>query len=167
MLLGHALQHAYVTSDLDAACELMARRFGVSRFYRPETNIVPLDDGRTMTVRFAHAWIGSIWLELIQPIEGAVAIYRDWLPPGDGFAMRFHHLGVRIATNAEIETVVAEAEDRGFPVVLSLGRTGSKIRYIDTADALGHYIEYLYFADPAQSVMPLIPQNIPGFEVAY
>ena len=161
MILGHVLHHAYVTSDIDEACRVMARRFGAHQFYRPDVQHMTLDDGRKMTLHNAHAFIGPIWLEIIQPIAGDVAIYRDWLPAAGGFAMRFHHTGVQIPSEDELKAKLAEAEASAFPVILSINVAGNKVRYIDTAKALGHYIEYLYFPDPATSPVPRIPQNMP------
>jgi hypothetical protein len=163
MILGDVLQHAYVTTNVDEACQVLARQYGITKFYRPDVQQMTLDDGRQLTVHNAHAFVGSNWLEIIQPIAGDVALYRDWLPSGGGFALRFHHTGIRIPSEADLEAKLAEAKASGLNIVLSISVGDIKVRYIDTSKALGHYIECLYFPDLAKSPIPLIPQNIAGF----
>ena len=54
-------QMAYVTNDLDRACDLFSRQLGVRAFTRLEG-----PNGKGGHVRTELAWIGGIMLELVQ-----------------------------------------------------------------------------------------------------
>jgi hypothetical protein len=163
MILGRVLQHAYVTNDIDEACRVMGRRFGVNQFWRPNPQTMSLDDGSNVVLHNAHAWVGPIWLELIQPKGGADALWRDWLPTDKGFAMKFHHMGIHVETEEEMRARIAQGEANGLKLALSLTVMGTMARYLDAREDLGHYLEYLYFPDPETVKMPHMPQNMPGW----
>ena len=159
MLLGTPLQTAYVTSDMDRACAMLGSRFGVSQFLRIARAEVTSDAGEEMVLALAHAWVGDVWLEIIQPLDGAVSIYRDFLPD-EGFAMRFHHIGIRVHDLAARDRIMAEISDAGLRITFSITRgPPSEVFYVDTVAELGHYTEYLYFPDLAQSTMVRMPHN--------
>jgi hypothetical protein len=161
MILGQPLQQAYVTTDIDEACRVWERRFGVSQFLRPARQTMTLDDGRVLTLHNAHARIGSTWLELIQPIDGEIGLYRDGWLPASGFGMTFHHMGVVLDQTIDLDATLAEAKDNGIGTVLSINVQGYRACYIDTVPTLGHYVEYLYF--PGQGLAQMldrIPQNL-------
>ncbi len=167
MLLGIPLQTAYVTTDIDRACDLLGEKYGVTQFLRQGTLTIHNDAGEAMVLGLAHAWIGSTWLEIIQPVAGAVEVYSDWLPK-EGFGLRFHHVGIRLADLETWDRTMAEARAGGQRIVFSITKGApSRVFYIDTAAELGHYVEYLYFPDAANSTMAKMPQNIPGFQVVY
>jgi hypothetical protein len=157
------LQQSYVTTDVDEACAAFAQRFGVREFYRPGEQVLNLDDGRRAVVTIAHALVGPLWLELIQPLGGDAELYSDWLPKGAGFAMKFHHIGIRMFSEQELEENLAQARANSYPIVLSLTAAGAKARYVDTSAALGHDVEYLYFPDAMKTPMSRLPQNKPGY----
>lgn len=164
MILGHVLQHAYVTNDIDEACNVMGRRFGVNQFWRPEPQTIPLDDGHKALLHNAHAWVGRIWLELIQPKGGDDALWSDWLPKNKGFAMKFHHMAGLVNSEEEMRTKMAEGEANGLKVALSITMPGAVVRYLDAREDLGHYLEYFYFANPDAVNRPEMPQNIRGWQ---
>jgi hypothetical protein len=157
------LQQSYVTTDLDAACEAFAQRFSIREFYRPGEQVLNMDDGRRAIVSIAHALVGPVWFELILPLGGDAELYSDWLPKNAGFAMKFHHIGLRVFSEEELETNLAQARANTFPIILSLTAAGAKARYVDTSAALGHYIEYLYFPDGMKTPMSRLPQNKAGY----
>jgi len=167
MLLGTPLQTSYVTACIDRAWEVLGKKFGVTAFFRDGPRAVEWDTGETMTLRMAHAWIGSTWLEIIEPVDGAVEVYRDWLANGR-FELRFHHVGIRIPDLVTWDRTLAEIEAAGHRTIFSITKNRSqKVCYVDTAQELGHYIEYLYIPDAGQSTMAKLPQNIPGFAAVF
>lgn len=168
MLLGVPLQTAYVTTDIARACTMLGDKYGMTQFLRYGPATFPTDAGESMTLNLAHGWLGSTWFEIIEPVAGAVAIYRDWLP-ADGFGLRFHHIGIRLPDLDTWDRTKKSAEKTGHPVVFTMTSKDlpSRVFYIDTVKDLGHYIEYLYFSDVAKSTLPKIPQNIKGFEAVY
>ena len=60
-------------------------------------------------------------------------------------------LDCAVATTAPLRRISAEIDASGIARMLSLTNPVARIAYIDTAKDLGHYTEYLYFADPAKS----------------
>jgi hypothetical protein len=163
MILGRVLQHAYVTNDIDEACRVMGRRFGVDEFWRPNIQTMTLDDGRKAVLHNAHAWVGPVWLELIQPKGGEDGLWRDWLPAGKGFATKFHHVGIHIDSADEMEAKMAEGQANGLKLALSMTVMGTMARYLDAREDLGHYLEYLYFPDPEMVKMRHMPQALKGW----
>jgi len=163
MILGQVLQQAYVTTDVDEACRVLSGKFGIEKFWRPNQQTMTLDDGREVILHNAHAWVGSIWLEIIQPIGGEDGLWRDWLAGRQGFAMKLHHLGIMVDSPQEMDAKMAEGEANGFKVALSLTVMGNMARYLDTVDALGHYLEYLYFPNPDHAKARHMPQALPGY----
>jgi hypothetical protein len=163
MLLGIPLQIAYATNDMDGACALFRDKYGVTQFYRPGPLDITNDAGEHMGIEATHAWLGTTWLEIIQPLSGAVDVYRDWLP-ATGFALRHHHIGFQIPDPQAWDDMSARVDKGGYRKVFSITGNigGSRIMYIDTAKELGHYVEYLYFPDVANSTLAKMPQNIPG-----
>jgi hypothetical protein len=161
MMLGQTLQTGYATDDLDQACALFQARYGIGEFYRGELNVSETEAGETMAMQIAHAWRGNSWLEIIQPVDGAVAIYRDWLPPGGG--VRFHHLGVIMDTAEAYQAVKRDALASGRKISFSIAHpSGLGVFYLDTTADLGHYMEYLYFPDLAMHPLShLTPSGAP------
>jgi len=96
----------------------------------------------------AFTMLGSLMIELLQPLEGK-GIYRDFLNShGEGL----HHLGhVRVDN---IDEAVQALEKAGFPCIESgetLGGPGEnyhKWAYVDTTAALGYIIELSTGSDP-------------------
>jgi len=165
MILGQVLQQAYVTTDVDEACRVMGERFGIKEFFRPKIQTMGLDDGREVVLHNAHAWVGSIWLEIIQPIGGEDGIWRDWIAGRKGFAMKLHHLGIKVDTPQDMDAKMAEGQANGFDMVLSMTIMGNMARYLDTVDALGHYLEYLYFPNPEHARGRHMPQALAGYTI--
>lgn len=163
MLLGTPLQVAYATTDLSRASALLGDKFGIARYLWVGRVDVVTDAGETMILNLAHALVGPTWIELIEPIAGAVEIFRNWLPAA-GFGLRLHHLGYHIADQEAWAQTMEEVRAAGIATIFSITRgPPSHACYIDTAAELGHYVEYLYFPDIAQSTLVRIPQNLPDW----
>ena len=155
MLLNTAFQIAYVTSDLDRACAMVDEKFGVRRLVRQDRVTIGTDQG-PMVLGLAHGWLGPTWLEIIEPVEGAVAVYRDWLAQGATF--RFHHIGIRAPDPEAYDQAMGEALAAGHSLSFKIDNPLFQAFYVDTTRELGHYIEYLHFTDT--SFMAAIPQNV-------
>ncbi len=166
LILGQTFQTAYVTTDMERALSSMREQFGIHSFLRSGRRMLPLESGRQMTMEIALAWVGDTMVEVIHPIADDVAVYADWLPK-QGFGLRFHHLAFRLHSMDEWNRNLDEIERRGHKVIFQLTASNTKALYIDTAAALGHYVEYLYYMDPPNTSLPRIPQNIPGHVTRY
>ena len=160
MLLGIPFQTAYVTTSIDLAATMLAEKLGVRRLRRQDDVTIDTDKG-PMLLGLAHGWVGPTWLEIIQPIDGAVATYRDWL--SDGAAFRFHHIGVRAPDEAAYRQAMEAATAADYPISFRVDNPAFRAFYADTTKDLGHYVEYLQFLDT--SFFKAIPQNVDGCEI--
>jgi hypothetical protein len=162
LILGEVFQTAYVTTDTNRALEILKRRYGVGEFLRSGTRTIPLVAGGEMTLELSFAWVGATMIELIEPVAGAIGIYRDYLP-SEGFGTRFHHVGVRLHSEEQWRAMLEEVESRRHRIMLEVRTPSTRALYIDTREELGHYVEYLYYMDVPNSSLPRIPQNVPGY----
>ncbi|HKT53004.1 MAG TPA: hypothetical protein VJP88_01020, partial [Caulobacteraceae bacterium] len=132
-------------------------KFGVRRLLRQDEVGLDTDKG-PMLLGLAHGWVGPTWVEIIRPIDGSVAIYRDWLSAGATF--RFHHIAVRAPDDQAYDQAVEETEAAHHPISFRVANQAFRAFYADTVKDLGHYIEYLHFFDT--SFFQNIPQNVEG-----
>lgn len=137
VLAPEFFQIAYVTTDLDEAQRVMKARYGIAEFTIIEND---LPDGRG-AVRIAVAWVGDVMVELIQA-KGDVAFYTSTLP-AEGFAIRHHHYGYFIGSDAEWDRLHQQFERDGWPIVFSsVAPDFLRVSYVE-APELGHYLEYI------------------------
>ena len=99
-LFRNVMQVAYVTDDLEVACEYFEQTLGTvpcTKTYKSSLGGIVVVDGET-----AEEWVMDVALvnagptnfELIQPVSGAVDLYRAAIRPGA--PATFHHVGYRI-----------------------------------------------------------------------
>jgi hypothetical protein len=158
---GAAVQQiGYATTDCKEAVKRYGERYGVANFLLlPDTQSIIAPD-RTATINVAMAFVNGTMIELIEPAGGADTIYREVLPT-NGFAVRHHHLGYAMFSEAEWEAKQEEIERQKISVVLS-GEAPGVIRYqyIDLRADIGHYVEYLYYlGQGGQELLKAIPHN--------
>jgi hypothetical protein len=104
LLRAEHFQMAYVTNDIEQACDLLSRRLGIREF-APLGG--PTPDGGTMDARFA--WVGTLMYEVIHATGPGSGVFMDRLAGADGFALRHHHLGFLIHERAQWDAVLANA----------------------------------------------------------
>ena len=132
-------QTAYVTNDLDKACDILGQRFGITKYSFLEGDMA--GGGK---IRVAFAWVGSTMYEIIDAKGGAeTAFYTDRLPT-DRFAIAFHHLGFLIHDKAEWEGVRREIAQSRMAVKLDTANPGFMDAIYIEAPELGHYLEYIF-----------------------
>jgi hypothetical protein len=144
-------QQAYVVADLEAAMAACRATLGASSFatlpptmlpYRYRGAVVEC----SLAIGFARS--GDVQLELIQPVAGAGLHAEHLATRGSGF----HHLGFLVD---DLDAERAAATDAGFPEVTG-GEFGSlRFAYLDTAAALGVYVELV--EDPDGMMHGLMP----------
>jgi hypothetical protein len=166
LILGQTFQTAYVTTDADRALQIFKNRYGIGQFVRSGKRSVTLASGKRMTMEVCLAWVGNTQIEVIQPIADQVEVYSDWLPKQD-FGLRFHHVGIRLFSQAEWDQMLRDCTERGHRVIFELEASNTRALYIDTVADLGHYVEYLYYMDVANTTLPRIPQNVLGHMTVY
>lgn len=144
--LTHVDQIALVVRDLDAAVRRYWETLGVGPWrmytYGPPLVREMTYRGRAQEyrMRLALAQVGSLVIELLQPLSGD-NIYVEHLDrKGEGL----HHVGVFVPS---FDEAVAEAQRQGFAVLQSgrgYGRHGDGgFAYLDTEALLGVIVELI------------------------
>lgn len=150
LLRTEHFQVAYATNDIERACELFRQRLGIREFRRLEG---AMPSGGHIHVELA--WVGNTMYELLTAEGPGAELYMNgvWgrVPgrvPGDGFAIRHHHLGFLIHDEAQWQALQATIERDGW-TLLSKSHTPGFMQscFVDVPE-LGHYFEYL-FPEPA------------------
>ena len=139
-------QIAYVTGDLDRALAVFRDDYGVPAFYVFANDMPGLTQSDGSRLRIALALVGGIEIELIEPQGDSAPLFSDVLPADGSFAIRFHHVAVRIdGTLADFEAHMASIDPARHPVVWH-GAMGDVLRYAytDERPALGHFVEHVW-----------------------
>jgi hypothetical protein len=136
-------QIGYVTRDLDAAVRQLGAIHGIERF-RIKRDVPSMPGMPKMLMHQAHAFIGAVQIEIIQPAGGDDGLYRDFCA-ADSSAIRHHHFGMWVDDGAEYSGLRAALEEQNIPVVFeaTIPNIGGAI-YADTRSMLGHYLEYVH-----------------------
>lgn len=152
LLRTEQFQMAYATNDIERACDLFRKRFGIREFRRLEG---PMPSGGRIHVELA--WVGNTMYELLTAEGPGSELYVGRLPD-EGFAIRHHHLGFLIHDEAQWQALLATIERDGW-TLLSKSHTPGFMQscFVDVPD-LGHYFEYL-FPEPAGLEFF---ENVPG-----
>jgi hypothetical protein len=139
-------QNAYVTTDMDQALALWREDFDVSAFYVFANDAPGMECSQPYRLKIALANVGGTEIELIEPLDGN-AMYSDILPKDGSFAIRFHHICMRIDGGlADFEAHMASLNPVKHPVVYSGGMADlMRFAYTDERATLGHYIEHVWF----------------------
>lgn len=155
---GELFQAGIVVHDAQKAIGEYSRLFGIA----PDSWwLVAIDSslcrltyrGRPSAHSFkaAMVMVGSLMIELLQPLDG-MGTYREFLlERGEGI----HHLGHVVVP--DLAEVMEKMEKAGFPTVETgepqgpAREAGHMWAYIDTTSALGYITEYSQGTDPRES----------------
>lgn len=143
-------QNAYVTTDLERAKEIWRDGFGVTMFHEFTNEMPGLECSPQYRMKIALANVGGLEIELIEPVAGQAPLHAEQLPTDGGFAMKFHHIAMRIdGSLADFEAHMASLDPAVHPIAWS-GKMGAVMRYAYTDEraTVGHYVEHVWF-DPA------------------
>jgi hypothetical protein len=69
--------------------------------------------GREAVCNIALAYVGAIEIEVFEPLEGDVQLYRDYLPADGAFAVRHHHLSRLFDNREALERQIAAYSSAG------------------------------------------------------
>lgn len=141
-------QNAYVTTDMDQALALWRDEFDVTSFFVFDNDAPGMECSHPYRLRIALGNVSGTEIELIQPLDGN-AMYSDVLPKDGSFAVRFHHICMRInGPLANFESHMASIDPTAHPVAYSGGMADlMRFAYTDERATLGHYIEHVWFDD--------------------
>jgi hypothetical protein len=136
LLLAEHFQMAYVTNDMDRACDLFGSHLGIHKFSRLEGQLAA--GGH---IRAEFAWVGSIMYELICASGPGSDLYMDRLPAGDQFKLKHHHLGFLLEDRTQWDALLAKAKRQGWSVPYHNVNPLVEVCFVDATE-LGHYLEY-------------------------
>lgn len=142
-------QVAYVTTDLDRALAVFRDDYGVPAFHVFANDAPGLVQSDGARLRIALALVGGVEIELIEPQGDSAPLFSEALPADGSFAIRFHHVAIRIEGSlADFEAHMASIDPARHPVVWQ-GAMGAVMRYAytDERPALGHFVEHVWM-DP-------------------
>jgi extradiol dioxygenase family protein len=160
----HMFQVSYVTKDLDRAVAFLGKKLGCDDFaiIEPEAPILVRGEPKTFKLRVAIANVGGHQFEVIQPVSGAIDVYRDGIEYGRSVAT-LHHVGLALqGPYSEWERLEEELRAAGQEfVIVSAPMPGPKqmvrFGYVDTRPHLGHFTEYLWWSDELPAGNPAFP----------
>lgn len=131
-------QVAYATNDIERACVLFSDRYGIREYRRLEGQ---LPEGGH--IRIELAWVGGTMYELLCASGPGSERFTSVLPPG-GFAIRHHHLGYLIDSQAAWEALEQEIARVGWKVASKSDNKGFLKACIIEVPDMGHYLEFIY-----------------------
>jgi len=139
-------QVALIVRDLDDSLRQYWRTLGIGpwKVYTYGPPLVPRmtyrGKAQSYRMRLAFTQVGSLQLELIQPLVGE-SIYQEHL---DRHGEGMHHIGVFVAS---LDEAISDATEHGY-VVIQSGRGYGKwgdggYAYLDTKESLGTILELI------------------------
>jgi Glyoxalase/Bleomycin resistance protein/Dioxygenase superfamily len=148
---------AYVTRDLDAALDVLAKREGIKQFFAfaPPASRGPVSH----IAKVAKGFVGERMIEIIQPNPTVKSMFEGYVPKKLG-QLRFHHLGYIVDGNAHWDAICLSAAKAGFPIAYE-GFVEGMVRsiFFDTRNQLGHFSEYIQNYEGGQKLLTMIPHN--------
>lgn len=155
-------QLAHVTTSLDQAMDFFRRTLGLTRWLEMRDHSMVTRPGQRARLHVALAYLGPQMIELIEPIGGDDAIYRDALP-SKGFVVKHHHMARMFDTDEAFDRAMEDLRGAGirFPVEATLEDTNGRARvnYADLREQLGYYVENLRFAPEAMEWLATVPRH--------
>jgi hypothetical protein len=158
-------QVGYVTNDLDRAIAfLRERKMGVEEFSVREPDLTVQIRGKeySLSMRVAIANVGRMQFEVIQPLAGATDIYTQGIDY-ERCMLTFHHVGIAVpgpisAWNDLARDICSNGDDFALAFAYDDGEK-AKVRfaYVDTRAYLGHYTEYLWWAQGMAAANAALP----------
>jgi hypothetical protein len=145
-LFANIWQVCYVTPDLDRGMAEMRDLFGIENSTEVPTEGASFMKGGEQVqwdVRVAMGASGGLIVELIEPVDGEVDLYRRFLPKDEGSVLGLHHLAMLVPLGDEawssLEELLGE-HDLAFEYTILIPDR-ARLAYVDTSAQLGHYIE--------------------------
>ena len=132
-------QLAYVVRDLDAALAYWSGMLKVGPFFRMDH--APLMEQRfygqpsNVDVAIALGNSGDLQIELIQQLNDAPSVYKEFLDAG---RVGVHHFGLMPVDYA---ASCAQYRANGHAAAFECTIAGAELTYFDTVATVGHYIE--------------------------
>jgi hypothetical protein len=146
-------QMAYVTNDIERACDLFRRNLGVREFCKLEG---PTPAGGYIHAEFA--WVGTLMYEIIHATGPGSEFFMDRLPGCDEFALAHHHLGFLVQNQQQWDGVLRNAEAQAFPVLQRNVNPLVEVCFV-AVPGMAHYLEYLYATPVGMEFFENVPRT--------
>lgn len=153
LLRTEQFQIAYATNDIERAKALFQQQLGITEFRCLSGQLA---DGGHIHVELA--WVGNTMYELLTASGEGSELYMRQLP-ADDFAIRHHHFGFLIHSEAEWEALQQKIVTENWHMP-SLSHTVGFMRscFVE-CPVLGHYFEYLW---PEPAGLAFLEQQVPA-----
>lgn len=158
------MQLCWVVPDLEAAIAHWTRTAGAGPFFvfgdvhfeQSQYRGTPMD---VAPHRASIGYHGAMQIELIQPLDDSLGIWRDVVPHG---RLGFHHVGLYCADyDAErAATLAAPGAELAFEGLMM----GARTCYIDTVSTLGFMTELITANPVAEAVFGQIKSASVGWD---
>ena len=154
-LLRHDhFQVCHVTNDMARAQSLYREQLGIRNFQPLEGQ---LPEGGSIHIELA--WVGGLMYELATASGPGSEPFTEILPPGDAFAMRFHHLGYFIHDQASWDALDGEIARGGGIVRAGNAIAGFMQFRIVQVPWLGHFLEFIHPEPQGIAFFENVPVN--------
>lgn len=141
----------YVTRDLDQAIDRLKRIFDYASIERRDAVELEIEREGSAVVNVARAAVGGSAIKIVEPLQGAVAVWRDHLP-APGVLMAHHHLTLTVNTRRQYDEALRTHQAAGKRIMLSGMSPGlAEFAYVDLVNDLGHYLELVL---PVHDLLP-------------
>ena len=139
-------QNADVTTAMDQALALWRDAFDVTSFFLFEKDAPGMECSHPYRMRIALGNVGGTEIERIQRLDGN-ALYSDVLPKDGSFAVRFHHICMRInGPLANFEAHMASIDPTSHPVAYGGGMADlMQFSYSDDRAKRDQFIGQVWF----------------------
>ena len=153
LLRTEQFQIAYATNDIERARKLFEERYGIKAFRRLEGQ---LPAGGHIHIELA--WVGSTMYELLTATGPGSALYIGKLSTNE-FAIRHHHLGFLIHSEAEWNALLTEIAHKGWNMPSKSSNPGFMQSCFVEVPELDHYFEYLFPEAAGLAFFESVPSN--------
>lgn len=154
----HIAQIAWVVPDINAAEKFFKEVMGIPHFDKAENfstrDYAPTYYGKPSETisHVSMTWVGGSFIELIQPISGQ-SIFQDFLDKNPAGGIQ--HIAYRVPV-ADLDKVIAQMNDNGYPVVSSFDTSIAKIVFFDTTAVLGVMTEIMGITEEGETVVEMM-----------
>ncbi len=138
-------QIAWVVPDIAAVEKLFKEAIGLPHFDKIENfstaDFEPSYYGKPSPTisHISMTWAGGSFIELIQPVSGQ-SIFKDFLDKNHQGGVQ--HIAFSLPV-ADLDKVIEQMKDKGYPVVTSYNTPIAKIVFFDTTAVLGVMTEIM------------------------
>ncbi|OBA61860.1 lactoylglutathione lyase [Mycobacterium sp. 1100029.7] len=156
------IQIAWVTTDLEATETALTGLLGARKWVRiPEVHFAPdscsyRGEPADFVASISLSYLGDMQLELIEPVSGE-NVYSEFLR---GSGPGLHHICMEADSPEHFDTALAEAAERGAPVVQQgVMPGGIQFAYVAAPQAGVPYVEIAYISPEMRAFYDYIKQE--------